>query len=176
MGIDSSWRSKLVEASRAADEARRTWRVTLESLSTSSHDDASEASSSSSDEEAEAWWAALQGQQKQQQQQEQNPEEESVPETGLYSVLGVPATATQDQIKKAFRRLAKRLHPDRNPNGHDAFLELRHAYTTLACPVQRAAYDRQPPTTPPVVVKVQEALPPRRGVYLRAVLPHHRRS
>lgn len=166
MGIDSSWRSKLVETSRAAEAARRTWRVTLESLSTSSHDE-SEASSTSehSDDEAEAWWAELQGQ-----HTNQAPEEE-VPETGLYSVLGVPATATQDQIKKAFRRLAKRLHPDRNPGGHDAFLELRHAYTTLACPVQRAAYDRQPPTTPPVVQQ-----PVRRGVYLRAVLPRRRRS
>ncbi|KAF5406031.1 DnaJ domain protein [Paragonimus heterotremus] len=60
-----------------------------------------------------------------------------------YSVLGVSRTASQAEIKNAYRRLAQKLHPDKNPN-KDAdkhFMELNEAYGVLSKPDKRAQYD-----------------------------------
>jgi hypothetical protein len=70
---------------------------------------------------------------------------------GYYRTLGVPVTATQEQIKQAFRALAKALHPDLN-RGQDttqAFQAVNEAYGVLSDPSQRAAYDQtgSPQTT-----------------------------
>jgi DnaJ-class molecular chaperone len=62
-----------------------------------------------------------------------------------YEVLGVPRTASQDEIKKAFRRLAKKLHPDANKSDAKAavrFAELNAAYEILGEDEKRKAYDR----------------------------------
>lgn len=62
----------------------------------------------------------------------------------LYEVLGVSREATEDEIKKAFRRRARELHPDVNkaPDAEDQFKELNEAYDVLSDAQKRSAYDR----------------------------------
>ncbi|MGH2398681.1 MAG: molecular chaperone DnaJ [bacterium] len=62
-----------------------------------------------------------------------------------YSVLGVDRNASQDQIKQAFRRLARENHPDvkkDDPRAGDRFKEINEAYQVLGDPTRRAQYDR----------------------------------
>lgn len=62
-----------------------------------------------------------------------------------YGVLGVGRDATQDDIKKAFRRLARETHPDANPGDPQAetrFRQIAEAYEVLSDPQRRGAYDR----------------------------------
>ena len=61
-----------------------------------------------------------------------------------YEVLGVNKDAPEDEIKKAYRRLAMKHHPDRNPDNpksEDLFKEAKEAYEVLTDPNKRAAYD-----------------------------------
>ena len=62
-----------------------------------------------------------------------------------YEILGVDRQATDQQIKSAYRKLALKHHPDRNPGDHKAeesFKEAAEAYAILADPQKRSMYDR----------------------------------
>jgi molecular chaperone DnaJ len=62
-----------------------------------------------------------------------------------YEVLGVSKGASEDEIKKAFRKLAMKYHPDRNPGNHEVeekFKEAKEAYEILTDANKRAAYDQ----------------------------------
>ncbi|MEM9806777.1 MAG: molecular chaperone DnaJ [Cyanobacteria bacterium P01_D01_bin.56] len=61
-----------------------------------------------------------------------------------YEVLGVPRGADQDEVKRAYRRLARKYHPDVNkdPGAEDKFKEINRAYEVLSEPEIRARYDR----------------------------------
>ena len=70
-----------------------------------------------------------------------------------YSVLEIPKTATQDEIKKAFRKQAMKYHPDRNPGNKEAeekFKEVAAAYEVLSDEKKRQMYDQlgPPPAWP----------------------------
>ncbi|HJR80797.1 MAG TPA: DnaJ domain-containing protein, partial [Anaerolineales bacterium] len=62
-----------------------------------------------------------------------------------YKILGVDRKAKEDDIRKAYRKLAMQYHPDRNPGNKQAeerFKEINEAYQVLSDPQKRAHYDR----------------------------------
>ncbi|NPA46942.1 MAG: J domain-containing protein [Chlorobi bacterium] len=65
--------------------------------------------------------------------------------TDYYRILDIPPDATPADIKKAYRRMALRFHPDRNkqPGAARIFISVREAYEILIDPEKRAYYDRQ---------------------------------
>eukprot|EP00439_Symbiodinium_sp_Y106_P038279 s1464_g4.t1 len=64
----------------------------------------------------------------------------------FYRTLGVPRSASKEQIKKAYRKLSLKWHPDKNPDNKEAaqkkFMEISHAYEVLSDPEKKQKYDR----------------------------------
>lgn len=58
-----------------------------------------------------------------------------------YIILGIPSKSSQEEIKSAYRRLAKEFHPDHYGDNHSPFLNVQQAYSVLRDPVRRRAYD-----------------------------------
>ncbi len=58
-----------------------------------------------------------------------------------YDILGVSRSATKEEIKKAYRKLANKYHPDKNPNGDEQFKKIAEAYSVLGDETKRSQYD-----------------------------------
>jgi hypothetical protein len=87
-----------------------------------------------------------------------------------YRVLGVPRDASQEEIARAFRALAKRLHPDRDGGEAVRFREVRAAFEVLGNPARRHAYDATRAEPPVVRPRVERRPPPPRWTPARARL------
>ena len=62
-----------------------------------------------------------------------------------YEVLGLQKGASEEEIKKAFRKMAMKYHPDKNPGNKEAeekFKEVNEAYSVLSDPDKKSKYDR----------------------------------
>ena len=89
-----------------------------------------------------------------------------------YKVLGVRADASPAALKRAYLRLAKRLHPDLNPSreAHETFLAVKEAYETLSSPLPRREYDERRARSPPAVW--QTPPPIHRARVIRVTVPY----
>lgn len=73
------------------------------------------------------------------------PEDDDKENSNLYELLGLKKDATPEEIKKAYRKMALKHHPDKNPNDEEAtekFKKINHAHAILSDPNKKEIYDR----------------------------------
>jgi DnaJ family protein B protein 4 len=91
--------------------------------------------------------AQQKGRKQQQQQKKQQIKQPKEKTTDYYKVMGLDKGATDDQIKKAFKKQAIKYHPDKNPDDPEGakakFQEIANAYEVLSDPDKRRVYDMQ---------------------------------
>ncbi|XP_057297900.1 dnaJ homolog subfamily C member 5-like isoform X2 [Hydractinia symbiolongicarpus] len=76
---------------------------------------------------------------------QENAEKDDKDNTNLYTALGLTKDATPEEIKKAYRKMALKNHPDKNPNDPEAterFKAINHAHAILSDPSKKEIYDR----------------------------------
>ncbi|MGD9186267.1 MAG: DnaJ domain-containing protein, partial [Desulfobacterales bacterium] len=59
-----------------------------------------------------------------------------------FAILEVPSGATPEEVRSAYRRLAKEFHPDHYEGGSEPFRQIQEAYAVLGDPVRRSAYEK----------------------------------
>ncbi|PWA87426.1 DnaJ domain-containing protein [Artemisia annua] len=87
----------------------------------------------------------IESEEEQQQTNNHDVGQSSSNDKSLYEILGVERTATQQEIKKAYHKLALRLHPDKNPDDEDAkekFQQLQKVISILGDEEKRSLYDQ----------------------------------
>jgi len=90
-----------------------------------------------------------------------------------YTILGVNRNASQDDIKKAYRKLAMAHHPDRGGD-HNKFAEINSAYDTLSDPAKRQQYDNPHHNLIIMQTTLEGAIPLKIFLAERSVLVVHR--
>lgn len=84
-------------------------------------------------------------------------------DTDLYTRLGIERSASEEEIRKAYRDAARQLHPDVNieDGATELFLTIKEAYEVLVDPLQRTAYDenKPPPPPPPIRLNIEYSRP-----------------
>lgn len=105
--------------------------------------------------------------------------------TNYYTTLHLPTTATDEDIRKSYKDLAKILHPDKRPNNPKATSEFQHVRSHLPCSPSSAPQPTTNPTTAPRSllnpIRHRETLPIRRLlpiiiIHLLPTPPHHRKN